>query len=471
MSGLLTYLETVRRAHSVGVCGRVRSVSGLTISASGLPAPVGAMCAIERTSGPPVDAQVVGFRDDVTLLMPLGDPQGVAVGQVVRLVRTGQHVPVGPDLLGRVIDARGEPLDGGPSLLGAATAPLHAPPPAALERSAIDRPLSVGIRSINSLLTIGIGQRMGIFAGTGVGKSVLLGMMARYASADVNVIALVGERGREVRAFIENDLGPDGLKRSVVVVSTSDQSPVLRVRAVFAATAVAEYFRDRGQDVLLMVDSLTRMAMAQRQIGLSAGEPPATKGYPPSAFSLMPQVLERAGRTPTGSITGLYTVLVEGDDLTEPVADAARGILDGHVWLSRRLASRGQYPAVDVLESISRVMPEIVSKAHLEAALKVRRQLAVWRDIEDLVNIGAYTAGTSPEYDLAIQMRPRIEAFLRQAIEEESGCEQAGEALLTLAGEIDRAALPAAAAADSKDKTSIGRTALRRPASKESGRA
>jgi len=462
MSSLLSYLETVRRANGVGVYGRVRSVSGLTISASGLPAPVGAMCAIERPCGAPVDVQVVGFRDDVTLLMPLSDPQGVAAGQVVRLVRTGQHVPVGPDLLGRVIDARGEPLDDGPPLLNVSTAPLHAPPPAALERAAIDRPLSVGIRSINSLLTIGIGQRMGIFAGTGVGKSVLLGMMARYASADVNVIALVGERGREVRAFIDNDLGRDGLKRSVVVVSTSDQSPVLRVRAVFVATAVAEYFRDQGRNVLLMVDSLTRMAMAQRQIGLSAGEPPATKGYPPSVFSLMPQVLERAGRSPIGSITGLYTVLVEGDDLTEPVADAARGVLDGHVWLSRRLASRGHYPAVDVLESISRVMPDMVSKTHLEAAMKVRRLLGVWRDIEDLVNIGAYSAGTSPEYDLAIQMRPKIEAFLRQPIEEDSSFEQASEALLGLAAEIDRAGSTSAARVDSKDKSAGGRAGARR---------
>lgn len=431
-------LERVARALPLRLTGRVRAVSGLTITAAGLPAPIGAACEIETSAGSAVEAQVVGFRDDMVVLMALGDPAGIATGQSVRLRSATQQVPVGPELLGRVVDASGEPLDEAGPIDAVLTYPLFAPPPPALQRRGIDKPLSVGLRSINGLITAGLGQRLGVFAGTGVGKSVLLGMMARYTSADVNVIALIGERGREVRAFIENDLGPQGLRRSVVVVSTSDQSPVLRVRALFAATSIAEYFRDQGANVLLLADSITRTAMAQRQIGLAAGEPPATKGYPPSVFSMLPQALERAGRTATGSITGFYTVLVEGDDVNEPIADAARGILDGHVWLSRRLASRGHYPAVDVLESISRVMIDVVSPEHMQAARRVRRLLATWNEIEDLVNIGAYAPGTNAEFDLVIQMRPAVEAFLTQAIADRATFEETQAALLRLASEIER---------------------------------
>lgn len=432
------YLERIGQALPVGVTGRVRSMSGLTITAGGLPVPVGAACRIETSGGTSVLVQVVGFRDDLAVLMPLGDATGVAVGQAVRLERATQEVGVGSRLLGRVVDALGRAIDGGPDINACEMVPLLRSAPSAMLRRPIDQPISVGIRSINALLAVGLGQRLGVFAGTGVGKSVLLGMMARYTSADVAVISLVGERGREVRAFIDNDLRSEGLRRSVVVVSTSDQSPVLRVRAAFAATAMAEYFRDQGLNVLLLMDSVTRIAMAQRQIGLAAGEPPATKGYPPSVFSILPELLERAGRTQRGSITGFYTVLVEGDDLTEPIADATRGILDGHVWLSRRLAARGQFPAVDVLNSISRVMIDVVSAEHNEAAQRIRRLLAVWDDIEDLVNIGAYAVGTNPEFDLVIQMRAAVESFLAQRIEQSASFEEAHDALMDLVEQVGR---------------------------------
>jgi flagellum-specific ATP synthase len=297
--------------------------------------------------------------------------------------------------------------------------------------------LVTGIRSMDLMMTIGGGQRVGIFAGTGVGKSVLLGMIARNTAADVTVVALVGERGREVGDFLRKDLGEEGLRRTVLVVSTSDESPVMRVRACFLATAVAEYFRDLGNDVLLLMDSTTRMAMAQRQIGLAAGEPPATKGYTPSVFALLPRLLERAGHTDRGSITGLYTVLVEGDDINEPISDAVRGILDGHVWLARELANRGHYPAVSVLESISRVMPDLVSAEHLAAAQNVKQVLAVWADIEDLVNIGAYASGSNNEFDVSVEMKPRIDELLRQGIEERAPFAESGEALLVLDAEIN----------------------------------
>lgn len=438
MTGIAGLLGRVETALSLGLTGRVRSVSGLAVTATGLPAPVGASCEIDVAGGRSIAAQVVGFHDDIAILMPLTDAGGVAVGNDVRFVGTSQRVFTGPDLLGRVIGALGEPLDERGPICAIDEYPLYASAPPALRRRQIDAPLSVGVRSLNGLLTAGLGQRLGIFSGTGVGKSVLLGMMARYTSADVSVIALVGERGREVRGFIENELGEAGRRRSVVVVSTSDESPVRRVRAVFVATAVAEYFRDRGANVLLLVDSITRTAMAQRQISLAAGEPPSTKGYPPSVFSLLPQLLERAGRTERGSITGFYTVLVEGDDLNEPIADATRGILDGHVWLSRRIAARGQYPAVDVLNSISRVMVDVVSPEQLEAARKVRRLLATWSEIEDLVNIGAYAAGTNPEFDLTIRMRPVIERFLSQGLQESCSFDEARDALLRVAAEADR---------------------------------
>ncbi len=404
VAGLIT--ERVR--------GRIATVQGLRVTAAGLPVPVGARCVIETRSDGTVEAEVVGLRDDRAILSVLGEATGLAPGDPVTCVSGAPRVPVGFDLLGRVIDGRGEALDGRPSPILNVRYPLYADPPAAMQRRPIDKPLPLGVRALDALLTAGCGQRLGIFAGTGVGKSILLGMLCRHTRADVNVVALVGERGREVRGFLENSLGPEGLRRSVVVICTSDEAPALRVRACFHATAIAEYFRDQGQDVLFMMDSLTRMAMAQRQIGLAAGEPPTAKGYPPSTFALLPRLLERAGHTARGSITGIYTVLVEGDDIDEPLADAVRGVLDGHVWLSRRLAHRGHYPAVDVLGSISRVADDVTDESHHRAATLVRRVLATWDEIEDLVSIGAYTSGTNVDYDVAVQTREAVNQFLRQ---------------------------------------------------------
>jgi flagellum-specific ATP synthase len=418
------------------VGGRVSGVTGLTLMADNLRVPVGAMCVIEPQHTPALEAQVVGFRGAQTVLMPLGEPIGVARGDRVTSRSALQYVPVGRQMIGRVVDGRGMPVDGLGAFAIEAHYPVMAPAPAPLSRTGIDAGLGTGIRSMDALMTIGKGQRMGVFAGTGVGKSVLMGMIARNTASDVTVVALVGERGREVGDFLRKDLGEEGLKKTVMVVSTSDTSPVLRVRACFVATAIAEYFRDQGADVLLMMDSTTRLAMAQRQIGLAAGEPPATKGYTPSVFALLPQLLERAGRTAQGSITGLYTVLVEGDDINEPVADAVRGTLDGHVWLSRKLANRGHYPAVSVLDSISRVMPDIVDSEQKSAATEIRRILAVWDDIEDLVNIGAYAAGQNVEYDVTVQMKPEIDRFLRQDMDERCTLDAARGGMIELAGRI-----------------------------------
>ncbi len=440
MSILAEQIETVRSVDTLGVEGHVLSSTGLAVQARGLPVPIGSLCEIVTHARATISAEVIGFRNDATLLMPLEETRGLTKGQRVRLVTSKQKVPVGPALLGRVVNAMGDACDAEAPLSVDTYYPLHRPAPDAMKRPGIDTPISVGIRSINAMLTAGHGQRLGIFSGTGVGKSILLGMMARFTTADVTVIALVGERGRELRDFIQRDLGPEGLKRSVLVVSTSDQSPPLRVRACFTATAIAEYFRDQGANVLLLMDSVTRMAMAGRQIGLAAGEPPATKGYPPSVFALLPRLLERSGRTEKGSITGLYTVLVEADDINEPVSDAVRGILDGHIWLSRKLANRGQYPAIGVLESISRVMPDVVDEAHTRAAQRVRRLMAVWEEIEDLVNIGAYAPGTNPEFDLTIRMRPAIENFLKQGMDTNVDYDAARSALLALAEEADKTA-------------------------------
>lgn len=400
------------------VTGRVAEVTGLTIVAEGLAVPVGSLCVITRRSAAPISAQVVGASGDRPVLITLQEPLGVTVGDPVSSEPGLQFVGVGRQMLGSVLDGMGRPIGGKTEFTVETHYPVFAPPPPALDRQPIHQPLSTGIRALDALLTVGSGQRLGIFAGTGVGKSILLGMIARYTKADVIVVSLIGERGREVGDFIRKDLGEEGLARSVVVMSTSDESPVLRVRAAFVATAIAEYFRDLGRDVLLLTDSTTRMAMAQRQIGIAAGEPPTTKGYPPSVFALLPKLLERAGRTKRGSITGLYTVLVEGDDITEPVSDAIRGILDGHVWLSRDLANRAHYPAISALESISRVMNDVVDKEHNEAAVEVRRVLAVFNDIEDLVNIGAYAPGSNVEFDLAVRMKPALDEFLQQAIGE-----------------------------------------------------
>jgi flagellum-specific ATP synthase len=440
MSIFADQLVTVDELVSQGLTGRVDSVTGMILLVSGLPAPVGAMCEVAGRTGRRVGGQVVGFRGEQTVVMPLGELAGVSKGDAVCCLSSQQKVSVSGDLLGRVINGLGNPIDDGGAVHAEQHYPLIRSAPPAMHRRQIDEPLGTGIRSIDALLTAGRGQRLGIFAGTGVGKSILMGMIARYTSADVTVVALVGERGREVGDFLRKDLGEEGLNRSVVVVSTSDESPVLRVRATFLATAVAEYFRDQGNDVLLLVDSLTRLAMAQRQIGLAAGEPPATKGYTPSVFAMLPQLLERSGRTEQGSITGFYTVLVEGDDINEPISDAVRGTLDGHVWLSRSLANRGHYPAVSVLESISRVMIDVVDSEHLGAARRVGRILASWADIEDLVNIGAYAAGSNADYDLALQGKPMIDDFLRQQIEERITFADSREQLLSLGGELERLA-------------------------------
>lgn len=371
--------------------------------------------------------------------MALGDMGGVSRGDVIRLAARRQTVGVGNELLGRVVNGLGQPIDGKGPIRCAQRRPLEARALPALERQRITEPIGTGIRAIDSCLTCGRGQRVGIFSGAGVGKSVLLGMMARYTSAHVNVICLVGERGREVRDFLERDLGPDGLRKSVVVVTTNDEPPLLKIKAALAAHSIAEHFRDLGHDVLLMLDSITRMAAAQRQIGLSAGEPPTTKGYPPSVFSMLPSILERAGKGATGSITGFYTILVEGDDMNEPVADAVRSILDGHLVLGRRLANQGHYPAIDTTQSISRLMPDVVDTGHLEEARAVVRLLAAYDEVEDLVNIGAYAQGANPDVDLAVSMHRDILAFLRQAIDEPVLFVQARSDLAELSARFARA--------------------------------
>jgi len=410
--------QLIQSTEPMRVSGKLSGSTGLMMLADDLRAPVGTMCSIFPRYGGPVDAQVVGFRNGQSLLMPLGGDQGLSNGDRVETSAARMYVPVGRQMLGRVVNGLGEPIDGKGGFAVESHYAVHADAPAPMSRLPIEEPLSLGVRAIDAFHTIGQGQRIGLFAGTGVGKSVLLGMIARGTSSDVNVLALIGERGREVGDFIRRDLGEEGMKKTVMVVSTSDESPVMRIRACFVATAIAEYFRDQGSQVLLMMDSVTRVAMAQRQVGLAAGEPPATKGFTPSVFSMMPKILERAGRTEKGSITGLYTVLVEGDDVNEPISDAVRGTLDGHVWLSRKLANRGHYPAISTVESISRVMNEVVSPEHQIAARDVRRVLAIWDDIEDLVNIGAYASGSNVDYDIAVEMKPKIDAFLQQGIDE-----------------------------------------------------
>jgi len=414
------------------LAGSVARTVGMTISVAGFPAPVGALAEIRCQTGAPLLAEVIGFRDELTVLYPLSDPVGVRHGNRVRLVRTSRWLRVGDELLGRVIDAQGTAVDDKPQPALCDRVPLHGQPPHPCRRPRIDSALSTGVRSIDGLLTCGKGQRVGIFSGSGVGKSILMGMMARYTSAEVIVIALIGERGREVNEFIQRDLGAEGLRKSVVVVATSNEPALIRVHAASTATALAEHFRDQGKDVLLLMDSLTRFALAQREIGLAAGEPPTTRGYPPSVFALMPKLAERAGRSPRGSITAFYTVLVEADDPNEPISDAVRGLLDGHVWLSRKLATRGHYPAVDVLESLSRLMPEVTSEEHRQAAVFLRRLLAAYRDHEDLISIGAYRRGSNPAVDLAIEIREQINRYLQQRVEERSMLEEAREGLMRL---------------------------------------
>lgn len=430
------WIERLAELEPARIRGRVRQVVGLVVQAEGLAVPVGAVCEILPTGAPPVRGEVVGFRQEAALLMPLGELEGVRCGDEVVCRARAPRIPVGRALLGRVVDAEGNPLDGGSPIFPERRVPLHASPPPPMERPRIAEPLATGVRAIDALHACGKGQRLGLFSGSGVGKSTLLGMCARYTAADVSVVALVGERGREVRDFVEKDLGPEGLRRSVVVVETSERPALRRVRAAFAATAVAEYFRDGGADVLLLMDSLTRVAAAQREIGLSAGEPPATKGYPPSVFGLLPRLLERAGRSPKGSITGLYTVLVESDDIAEPIADASRAILDGHLWLSRELAHRAHYPAVDPLESISRLMVDVAPPEQRAAAARVKALWAAYRDAEDLIHVGAYVRGSNPEIDAAIRARGPILKFLRQEVTEPSTLEESRRGLLELAREF-----------------------------------
>jgi flagellum-specific ATP synthase len=411
----------------IQVRGKVTNIVGLVVEGHGPGSSMGGMCEIySKARKSSIMAEVVGFRNKRVLLMPLGDLSGIGPGSVIIARKSQPVVKVGNDMLGRVLDGMGEPLDGKGPLMLDSEMPLYGKPYNPLKKRRIDEPLDLGIRSINGLLTVGKGQRMAIMAGSGVGKSVLLGMMARHTKADVNVIALIGERGREVNEFLEKDLGEEGLKRSVVVTAISDQPSLIRIRGAYLATTIAEYFRDQGLDVLLMMDSITRFAMSMREIGLAVGEPPTTKGYTPSCFAKMPKLLERAGNTSSkGSITGLYTVLVEGDDLTEPVADTVRSIVDGHIVLSRDMAARGHYPAVDILRSVSRVMNDIVDEKHLSAARSIQSMTAVYEEARDLINIGAYVKGNNPEIDNAIRHVDSINSFLKQGINERAPIEQA----------------------------------------------
>ncbi|MBN1866130.1 FliI/YscN family ATPase [Candidatus Sumerlaeota bacterium] len=434
----LSDLETaVRDADTIRISGRVTRVVGTVIEGVMPDCAVGQMClAVPAEDRSPVLCQIVGFQDQRVILMPLGEMHGLHPGSRIEVVRSSPSVKVGEGLLGRVLDGMGEPIDGGPEIDFETERPIYSDPPNPFERRRIHEPLDVGIRAINALMTICVGQRMAIMAGSGVGKSVLLGMIAQHTSADVNVIGLVGERGRELKDFIERDLGPEGLKRSVVVAATSEVPPLIRVRAAFIATAIAEHFRARGAKVLLMMDSVTRFAMAQREVGLAAGEPPTSKGYTPSVFALLPRLLERAGmgsREGEGSITGLYNVLVEGDDLSEPIADAVRSILDGHIVLSRELVERGHYPAIDVLASVSRLMPDVVDPDHVRWATKIVGYLAAYRQAQTLINIGAYARGSNPEIDGAIQMIGPVNEFLRQGMREKWTYEESVADLKSLA--------------------------------------
>jgi len=470
-----TCIQLLRQSSPVRLFGKVNKVVGLVAEGGGLRAPLGAVChMLPDGSSDGIAAEVVGFRDNNLLFMPYGDMRGIRPGSLIRNTSLPPVFPVGPQLLGRAFDAFGTPLDAGPPVsaelyssplpVGESAradfekqleaqapyvpewavqaqkqwqpelAPLYTDPPSPLQRPRITDCLDVGVRAINSLITLGKGQRIGIMAGSGVGKSTLMGMMARYTKADVNVIALIGERGREVVEFMERDLGPEGMARSVLVIATSDQSPLVRMRAAYAATSVAEYFRDRGMDVLLMMDSVTRFAMAAREVGLAIGEPPTTKGYTPSVFAQLPKLLERAGRSNEGTITGIYTVLVDGDDFNEPIADAVRSILDGHIVLTRDLADQGHFPAIDILRSISRLRTDIVSKEDVKAGRIITRRMGTYRRVEDMVNIGAYAKGSNPEIDEAIATMPAINAFLCQDVGNRQDLEQSMSKLRELAG-------------------------------------
>lgn len=425
--------QELRQIISPAITGTVIGSEGVVIAVAGFPVPLGALVEIQRGVGTPVQGEVIGFRADATLVFPHEELSGVGRGNQVRLLKSSRQINVSPLLCGRVINALGKPIDGKGPIPFFKRMPIQNNAPLATERPRIDRALSTGVRALDGLLTCGRGQRMGVFAGSGVGKSVTMGMMARNTAADINVIAMIGERGREVNEFIEESLGAEGLERSVVVVATSDQPALMRVQAAYAATTIAEFFRDQGQDVLLMMDSLTRFAMAQREIGLAAGEPPTTRGYPPSVFATLPRLVERAGCNQNGSITAFYTVLVEGDDNNEPISDTVRGLLDGHCFLSRKLAAKGHYPAIDVTISLSRLMNELANPEHRQAAMILRNLLAVYAENEDLITIGAYRAGSNPEVDRAISARQEINRYLQQAVEEKSDSTTAIQQLVAFA--------------------------------------
>jgi len=428
------YLPDIAETTTIRVEGQVSKVVGTVIEGKGPALPVGGICRILLpNSKRVVMAEAVGFRDGVLLLMPLDKCEGVQPGSTILADRYQASVSVGDGMLGRILDGLGNPMDQGPPIQRQKIVPLYAQPQNPLHRALINEPLDVGVRTINSLVTLAKGQRTAIMAGSGVGKSVLLGMMARYTKAQVNVIALIGERGREVREFIERDLGPEGLKHSVVVVATSDTSPLIRIRGAYLAAAIAEYFRDQGKEVLMMMDSITRFAMATREVGLAAGEPPTSKAYPPSTFAHLPRLLERAGtHHQKGSITGIYAVLVEGDDMNEPIADAVRSIVDGHIVLDRRMAAQGRYPAIDVLASVSRLMAEVMPKEYLEKAYQFRTLLADYAKIEDLVNLGAYEKGNNPRTDLALEMIESLNQFMLQTLEQSSNMEEGKKRLESL---------------------------------------
>ncbi len=428
-----TYSNLLDTVESYRMDGKVSEIIGLVIEASLPKASLGELCVIQTTQHRRIRAEVVGFRGEKALLMPLDELTGIAPGARVSLSPRPLYVPVGPQLLGRVLDGLGNPIDGKGPLHCEDQHPVYNTPPNPLSRQRITEAVGTGIKALDGLVSVGKGQRIGIFAGSGVGKSVLLGMIARYTNASVNVIALIGERGREVREFIEKDLGPEGLKRSVVIVATSDQAAMVRVKGALIATAISEYFRNHGKDVMLLMDSLTRVAMAQREIGLAIGEPPTTKGYTPSVFVLLPKLLERAGTDVKGSISGLYTVLVEGDDLDEPISDSARAILDGHIVLSRKMATRGHYPAIDVLGSVSRLKNDVTSDKSQAASQKILELLASYREAEDLISIGAYAEGSNPKVDMAVKYLDQINGFLKQTISEHCSFKETHEMMQSLA--------------------------------------
>ncbi|MPQ25847.1 flagellar protein export ATPase FliI [Bacillus paralicheniformis] len=432
-------LECIETADSYKRYGKVKQAVGLMIESKGPECSIGDVCKIyTKGDGPKaIKAEVVGFKDQNILLMPYLEAANIAPGSIVEATGESLRVKVGSGLIGQVVDAFGNPLDGSALPKGLAQVSTDQAPPNPMKRPPIREKMAVGVRSIDSLLTVGKGQRVGIFAGSGVGKSTLMGMIARETAADLNVIALVGERGREVREFIEKDLGEEGLKRTIVVVATSDQPALMRLKAAYTATAIAEYFRDKGQNVMFMMDSVTRVAMAQREIGLATGEPPTTKGYTPSVFAILPKLLERTGTTEKGSITAFYTVLVDGDDMNEPIADTVRGILDGHIVLDRSLANKGQFPAVNILKSISRVMANIAGKDHIRAANRFREMLSTYQNSEDLINIGAYKKGSSREIDEAIQFHPKLISFLKQEVDEAASLEESISLLKSLTGRED----------------------------------